>query len=204
MVAPESQLANGLSSLGFQPKTAQIKQLLQYLDIMLKTNQSLNLTAIKTLDAAIDLHILDSLTLKPWIDSLPNNSHILDIGSGAGLPGIPLAIMYPDLNITLLDARKKKMVACDEFINTLTLANINTVHARIESLQPKHPYAMVVSRAVSGCQQLLTWLEPIQYEKLIVMKGQNPESELKELTHQPQITQVFIPGRNDQRHILVF
>ncbi|MEE2769702.1 MAG: 16S rRNA (guanine(527)-N(7))-methyltransferase RsmG [Pseudomonadota bacterium] len=203
---PSKQLSQGLHLLGYDPSEQQIKQLLHYLDLLLYLNQSINLTAIRDLHEAIDLHILDSLTLRPWLTQIGSESQILDVGSGAGLPGIPIAIMYPNAHVTLLDARNKKMNACQHFITSLELNNVTTVHARIESWQPiqNKPIDLVVTRALSHCETILTWLNHLSYHKLLIMKGKRPEDELVNIKRKSEMTRVYIPNRNDERHILTF
>lgn len=204
-MTPNEQLKNGLTKLGYMPSGDQCQLLLDYLDILLEVNQSLNLTAITELSEAIDLHLLDSLTLKPWLDKLADNHSVLDIGSGAGLPGIPIAIMHPNLKITLLDAREKKMKACQFFIDRLGLKNIRTVHARIETFEPiDGSLDMIVARAVSQCETIMKWVKHLPYTKLLLMKGQKPDVELEKITQVPIITEVFIPNRSEKRHILDF
>ncbi len=204
-MTPNEQLLKGLSILGYKVSDVQSELLLNYLDMLLEVNQSFNLTSITDFVEAIDLHLLDSLTLKPWLDELADNHTVLDIGSGAGLPGIPIAIMYPNLKITLLDAREKKMKACQFFIDTLGLTNITTVHARIESFEPEDgSLDMIIARAVSQSDTILKWVKHLPYTKLLLMKGQKPEVELEKITQVPIITEVFIPNRSDKRHILDF
>ena len=198
------QLTQGLTALGFDASESQVQTLLYYLDLLLVTNQSINLTAIRDFSEAIDLHLLDSLTLKPWLDQLPSKATILDMGSGAGLPGIPIGIMYPHLQITLLDARSKKMKACQSFVNELGLSNVQTTHARIEAWQPQGDLDLIIARAVSQCDTILQWVESLPFKQLFVMKGLHPTEELANISMQPKITQVKIPNRSDKRHVLDF
>lgn len=202
-MTPNDRLSNGLKSLGYQPSEKILKQLLTYLELLLITNESLNLTAITDFSEAIDLHLLDSFTLKPWLDNLEQGACVLDIGSGAGLPGLPIAIMYPHLKVTLLDARKKKMLACNHFIQSLGLNNVDTVHARIEDFNPQEKvYACIVTRALSRCKTICDWVAHLQFQQLLMMKGRYPSEELTALTIPFEATAVSIPNRTDQRHII--
>lgn len=204
-MTPNDQLLNGLTTLGYNPSEKQIQSLLSYLDLLLILNQSLNLTAITELNEAIDLHLLDSLTLKPWLDLMASQETVLDIGSGAGLPGIPIAIMYPHLQVTLLDAREKKMKACQSFIHALGLSNIRTIHGRIESFESnEQTIDLITARALSQCATILDWVKQLPHKKLLLMKGLKPEAELIHLAQKPIITEVFIPNRSEKRHILDF
>lgn len=202
---PIEKLEAGLSTLGYQPHPSQIKALIHFVELVVAYNEQVNLTAITSIDDAIDLHILDSLTLKPWLDALPQKASILDIGCGAGIPSIPIAIMYPHFRLTLLDARNKKITACQSFIEALGLPDIHAYHGRIEQWSSQDHYDLLLSRAVTKCKQMLKWVKHLQYKKLLIMKGQNPEAELALVDNQSfTVTKVHIPDRDDQRHIVVF
>ena len=108
------QLHRGLTELGYHPTETQLHALIQTIDSLQKANQTLNLTSIDQPDQIVDLHLLDSLTIKPWMESLPTNA-VLDVGSGAGFPGIPLAIMHPNIRFQLIDARRKKIHYVQQF-----------------------------------------------------------------------------------------
>lgn len=199
------KLTSGLQTLGFNPSPSQINALLQFIELVIAYNQEVNLTAITSIDDAIDLHLLDSLTLKPWLDALPPTASILDIGCGAGIPSIPIAIMYPEFRLTLLDARNKKILACKSFIKALGLSHIHAYHGRIEQWSGDGVYDLLLSRAVTQCRQMLQWVSHLQYKQLLIMKGQHPTAELAAIHNKSYtITQVHIPLRDEKRHIVVF
>jgi len=146
-----SLLQAGLHSLKLDVPAAQQQALLAYIDLLSSWNKSFNLTAIRDPRQMINQHVLDALTALPYVSHGP----VLDVGSGAGLPGIPLAITRPDLHFTLLDSNGKKVRFIKQVVITLQLANVDVVQSRVENYQPATAFSLIVSRAFSSLEQLV-------------------------------------------------
>lgn len=181
------RLAELCASAGIEVDSDQAQRLVQYLQLVLVKNCSLNLTAIREWDKALVLHLVDSLTFLPEFDNSPEfiaEMPFLDMGCGAGLPGIPLAIMRPLRIGELCDSVKKKIVAVDGFIAELGLERqLSTNSERLENYAKyrKHDFGCVTARAVSALPVLLEYAAPFvpREGRLIVSKGQPTPDELE-------------------------
>lgn len=153
-----------------------------YMTNLLEWNEKINLTAITDEDDMILKHFIDSLTILEYI---PEKSNVIDVGTGAGFPGIPLKIVREDINMTLMDSLNKRITFLNEIINKLGLKKINAIHSRAEELAkiPEHreKYDIAVSRAVANLSTLSEYMLPFVKVggKCICMKGSNIEEELK-------------------------
>ena len=160
----------------------QIEQFYDYMNILLEWNEKINLTAITSYEEIILKHFIDSLTISKYIKK---NSTIVDVGTGAGFPGIPLKIYRPDLKIVLVDSLNKRINFLNEVISALKLDNIDTIHSRIEDFGKDKKYRekfdYVTARAVANLSVLSEYLIPICKinGKCICMKGSNIEEELQ-------------------------
>lgn len=178
--------------------------LLAYLALLQRWNTAYNLTAIRGPDEMITRHLLDSLSVLPYIGAGP----VLDAGTGAGLPGIPLAIVKPEQSFTLLDSVGKKVRFLRQVKRELGLPNIHPVQARLETHLPAQPYALIISRAFSsladfaiGSRQLMA-----VETRLLAMKGQDPLAERRQLPGWIQVDSVqelVVPGLQEQRHLVI-
>jgi 16S rRNA (guanine527-N7)-methyltransferase len=177
---------DALTALELHLPEGALAKLAHYLDLLLEANKTTNLTAIRERDAAWSRLIIDSLTVLPGLEPLPADSHIIDIGTGGGLPGIPLAIARPDLRITLLDSTAKKVSLLDQFISTLKLANVTAIQNRAEALghdkRHRQQYDVAVSRAVGHMSAVLEYSLPLVKVggRVLAMKGPRLEQELAE------------------------
>lgn len=160
----------------------QIEKFHKYMKLLLKWNEKINLTAITDEDEIILKHFVDSLTVLKYINE---NDKIIDVGTGAGFPGIPIAIMMPNVKITLLDSLNKRINFLNEVIRKLDLKNIETIHSRSEDCGKdilfREKYDIALARAVANLSTLSEYLLPfIKIDgKMICMKGSNLEEELK-------------------------
>ena len=166
----------------------QAKLFYQYMILLVEWNEKINLTAITDPDEIILKHFIDSLTILPFIEE---NKKILDIGTGAGFPGVPLKILSPSSNITLLDSLNKRILFLNEVMKELSLENIYAVHERAEDFanNNRENYDIVVSRAVARLNVLLEYMLPLTKigGKAICMKAFDVEEELKEAKKAIQI-----------------
>lgn len=182
-------LSEGLQTLGLSISS---NQLMDYLSLLQKWNQAYNLTAIRNLKDMITHHLLDSLAIIPWI----NGTRLLDVGTGAGLPGIPLAIALPDMHVTLLDSNGKKMRFLREVKRALKLENIEIVQSRVEAYHPSSGFDTVTSRAFSTMDAFIQCSHHLVSQQGIwlAMKGRYPETELETLQHRYRVETYSVPG----------
>lgn len=163
--------------------TSQAEQFYRYMQLLLEWNEKMNLTAITEQDEVILKHFIDSLTILPYINQA---NKILDVGTGAGFPGIPIKIMEPNKKITLLDSLNKRITFLNTVINELNLENVEAVHGRAEEYikqnKSREVYDVVTSRAVAKLNVLLEYMLPFVKigGKCICMKAYEIEEELNE------------------------
>lgn len=174
-----------------------VEKLIDYLMLLHKWNQAYNLTAVRALDQMVGRHILDSLAVIPWV----KGTRLLDVGSGAGLPGIPLALANPNLEVVLLDSNGKKTRFLQEVKRVLNLTHVEIVKSRVETYYPETRFDTVVSRAFSNVQQMVDWTTHLIAEKGIwlAMKGLTPDSELIDLNHPYRVETYAIKGVDGER-----
>lgn len=161
------QFKKGLSDLNINLTEKQIEQFLKYYEILVETNKVMNLTAITEFDEVIEKHFLDSLSLVRVFD-LNRNVKILDLGTGAGFPGIPLKITFPEIDILLADSLNKRVKFLNEVVETLQLKQVETVHGRAEELAKNKKYReqfdLCTSRAVANLSSLSEYCIPFVKE----------------------------------------
>lgn len=173
---------SGLISLQCNTTHQQLDQLKRYVALLYRWNKTYNLTAIREPHQMIPLHIFDSLAAAPYI----LGHHCLDVGSGGGLPGIPLAIMQPQRIFTLLDTNGKKTRFMQQAAIELGLNNINVVQIRVENWQPQEKFDTIISRAFAS---IIDFVDASSHHlskngQMLAMKGQFPESELSLLSNE--------------------
>ncbi len=175
---------DGLSKLGISLRDRQIEQFICFYDILTERNKVMNLTAITEPVEIIEKHFLDSLSLVKAID-LSGDKKVIDVGTGAGFPGIPIIISYPQLHITLLDSLNKRIGFINDVIKLLNLKNVETIHGRSEELgkniKYREQYDLCVSRAVANMSVLSEYCIPFVKKggKFISYKSGNIENEVE-------------------------
>ncbi|MEN8168558.1 MAG: 16S rRNA (guanine(527)-N(7))-methyltransferase RsmG, partial [Pseudomonadota bacterium] len=145
-----ARLEAGLRGLGLQPSPEVSEQLLRFLSLLLKWNQAYNLTAVRDPLEMVERHLIDSLSLLPYLQG----THILDMGTGPGLPGIPLALMLPHSQFTLLDSNSKKIRFVRQAVMELKLRNVEPVHGRLEELEVERPFDVLIARAFTSLSRM--------------------------------------------------
>lgn len=187
----------------------------EYMNLLIEWNQKMNLTAIVEPEDIILKHFIDSITVNKYIESGDNNA--IDIGTGAGFPGIPIKIIYPNMDITLLDSLQKRIVFLEEVCRQLNLEKINCIHARAEEMSIKveyrEQYSIAVSRAVARLNVLVEYMIPFVKKggKCICMKGPNLKEELEEAKKAievlggeiEQVENIRLPKSDIERNIIV-
>jgi len=173
-----------LKKLGLELPGQTLDTLARYLGLLLDANQRTNLTAIKDPDTAWRRLVTDSLTLLPGLEDLEASARIIDVGTGGGLPGMPLAIARPDLRFTLIDATGKKVAFLQSCIDALALSNVTAIQARAEILghevEHRHRYDLATVRAVGKVAEIAEYCLPFVRVggRVLAMKGKAAESEL--------------------------
>ena len=199
------QLAEGASQIGLDLSEARCDTLLDYAALIRKWNQTHNLTTIDDPAKMLTHHLLDSLSIARFVVG----DRCLDIGSGAGLPGMVMALAYPEQHWTLVESRTKKASFLREAKIRCKAENVTVIATRIEDYRPPENFDTLASRAVSTVADLISMTGHLHHPslRLISMKGIYPEEELSALTpRQRETTEVFpvaVPGLDAHRHIVV-
>ena len=177
--AIESSLDSALGRSGVRVAAAHRRALARYVVLLAQWNQVYNLTAVRDPFAMIDRHVLDSLTALDFL----SGARLLDVGAGAGLPGLVLAIVRPDVQCTLLDPVRKKTRFCAHAAMILGLDNVEVASERLGAHRPTHRYSTMISRAALGVADLVAGARPILSAtgRIVAMKGPRPEAELDAL-----------------------
>lgn len=198
-----ARLEAGLHDLQLALSTDAQNQLLAYLEQLHKWNKAYNLSGIKDIKEMLVMHLLDSLMLARFIDTGP----VADVGTGAGLPGVPLAICFPDKQFRLIDSNSKKTRFIFQTAALLGLRNVEVVHSRVEDYESHPQVAIVTSRAFASLRDFVVrcdhFLAP--QGKLLAMKGLIPDTEIAELPAQYRVAAIHpvsLPGTNHVRHVL--
>mgnify|MGYP001397334838 FL=1 len=196
-------LAQGIESLGLKIDAPVQQDLLHYLELLRKWNKGYNLTAIRDAEQMLSHHLLDSLSIVPFV----RGPRVLDMGCGAGLPGIPLALARPDLQVVMMDANAKKTRFVQQAITELNLDNAEAVHARAEDYTAPGGFDTVTSRAFSSLEDFLGLAAPYLRKggQLLAMKGRYPTQELELSFNQFRLIavhQLEVPFLDSERHLV--
>ncbi|PCH59711.1 MAG: 16S rRNA (guanine(527)-N(7))-methyltransferase RsmG [Gammaproteobacteria bacterium] len=199
----EKKLARELAAMSLSASTGQCTQLAQYVALLVKWNRVYNLTAVRDPEQMLSEHLLDSLSLTPYV----SGPRLLDVGTGGGLPGIPLAILLPEIGFFLLDANAKKTRFVQQAVIELKLNNVEVVCARIEAYHPQNDVTQIVSRAFSSLRQFADGVSHMCQggTELLAMKGKYPTEELEELKSiETEVIELKIPAIAAKRHLVRF
>lgn len=178
--------------------------LLRLLDELVRWNRAYNLTAITARAQMLTHHLLDSLSVAPFV----RGGTLADVGTGAGFPGLPLALIAPRRRCVLMDSNGKKQRFVAHAARTLGLTNVEALHARVEEVRPAQAFDTVVARAFAALPQLLAWVTPLcgPQTRVLAMKGRLPEAEIAAVAPPWVIEQVLplqVPGLNEERHLII-
>ena len=197
MEACRNILESGLSALNLSHTTKQTEQLLDFIKRIAKWNKAYNLTAVRNNEDMARLHILDSLAILPHIEG----KRVIDIGTGAGLPGIPLAIFMPEVEFVLLDSNAKKTRFVQQVILELKLKNVSVLHSRVENYQPQLGFDTMTMRAFASLPDIMKLTAHLLRADgvLLAMKGQIPEAELAEIDAQTTLIKINVPEVEAER-----
>jgi len=199
-----SELERELAAPGLKLGDAQAATLYRYLDLLEKWNRVYNLTAIRERSRMVTHHLLDSLAVLPYL----RGPRVLDVGSGAGLPGIPIAVANPALQVTLLESNRKKSAFLTQAVGELRLANAQVVTERVEAWQTELRFDTIVSRAFAELGEFVALAGRLLAPDgaLAAMKGVHPFEEIERLPQGFRIQQVIplhVPGLDAERHLVL-
>jgi 16S rRNA (guanine527-N7)-methyltransferase len=202
-VQPEDLLEDGIYELGLEERLAGDDRLMEYITELMNWNRLYNLTSVRKPTEIVTRHILDSLSILPYL----SGRRVLDIGTGAGLPGIPLAIACPECEFVLLDSSSKKLRFVQQTLAILKLENVMLEHRRIEDYQPQQRFDSVVCRAFSELREIYRHASRLcnSAGRILAMKGIYPVTEIESLDDQEVIEQVVslkVPGLDAERHLV--
>jgi len=215
-------LADGIQQQGQSIGQSEQDKLIHFVELLNKWNKVYNLTSIRKPEDMISLHLLDSLVMLSFFENSFKNKdqpvkRVLDVGTGGGIPGIPLAICLPEIDIVLMDARGKKVRFIQTAIAQLGLKNVTPVHSRVEDYQvnDEDKFDRIISRAFASLEDMLMYCRHLcrrrgrnnsqEQGKFLAMKGQIPEEEIAQLPEGfriEAINELKVSGLNAQRHLL--
>jgi 16S rRNA (guanine527-N7)-methyltransferase len=200
----EAQIASGLAAMGVALDDAARARVLAHLELIGKWNRVHNLTAVREPEQMVALHVLDSLSLLPHLGAA---KRIIDVGTGPGFPGIPIAIARPEVHVTLLDSSHKKCAFLEQARTELRLANVAVVCDRVESHRPDPGYDLVVSRAFAELSDFVTQARHLVAPggRFIAMKGVYPFDEIARIPESHRVASVLeleVPTLQAKRHLV--
>ena len=197
-------LQMGLQQMQIELSAEQQQKLLDYVALLLKWNSTYNLTALRQEDQMLSHHVLDSLTLLPYLDGINN---LIDVGSGGGMPGIPTAICRPDIQITLLDSNSNKTSFLSQAVIELGLSNVKVITGRVEAAEGIQ-FDAITSRAFAELRDFVTLTPQLLRDngRWLAMKGVHPYEEIAQLPEDVHVTQVdklSVPSLEAERHMVI-
>jgi len=204
-MTPRSALERGAEELGIALPGEARERLMAYISLLVKWNASYNLTAVREPAAMVSHHLLDSLAVLPHLAlEEASDARIADVGSGAGLPGIPLALARPQWRVALVEANQKKAAFLRQAKIELRLDNVEVHEARVESLQPARRFSLVISRAFSDLGEFFSSCRHLLDDGgcFAAMKGKYPEAELAGIRG-ARVVALSVPFLDAQRHLVL-
>ena len=200
----QEDIQRGCVALGLAPDVAVAERLAALVALLVKWNRVYNLTAVREPHAMVVRHILDSLVVLPFL----TRGRLLDAGTGAGLPGLPIAIVRPDLSLTLLDSNAKKVRFVRQAATELGLDNLDVVQQRMEQYRPAQSFDMVISRAVASIGAMYRDTAHLVRPggRFLCMKGARPDAEIAAFgpPGQLHVEALKVPGLDAERHLVWF
>lgn len=180
-------------------------QLVGYVELLNKWNKAYNLTSVRDPEDMLVKHILDSIVVSPYLEG----QRFIDVGTGPGLPGIPLAIMNPDKQFFLLDSLGKRIRFIKQVLHELNMSNVTTVQSRVEEFTPEDGFDGVLSRAFASIQDMLDWCQHLPKEnggRFLALKGLLPEGEIEQLPDWCNVISIKplqVPELDGERHLVI-
>ncbi|OKY27540.1 MULTISPECIES: 16S rRNA (guanine(527)-N(7))-methyltransferase RsmG [Thalassotalea] len=200
----KENLARLISKTDLNVSEQQISQLISYVELLNKWNKTYNLTSVRNPEDMLVKHILDSMMVGPLLVG----ETFIDVGTGPGLPGIPLAIMYPEKHFTLLDSLGKRITFLKQVVFQLKLANVSPLLSRVEAYQPEVPFDGVLSRAFASLEDMVQWCHHLVAKdqgRFFALKGQYPQEELAQLPKGVILAdshEIKVPELIGERHLI--
>ena len=200
-----STLESLISKTALKVSSQQVNLLIQYVELLHKWNKAYNLTSVRDPQEMLVKHIMDSL----MVGEVLQGKNFIDVGTGPGLPGIPLAILYPERNFVLLDSLGKRITFLRQVVFQLKLTNVQPVKSRVEDYQLNAPFDGVLSRAFSSLNDMVSWcshLVSIDQGQFFALKGQYPIDELANLPDNISLVsshEIKVPNLIGERHVLI-
>lgn len=197
-------LTQGLQALNLQLTSSETQKLASFVLLLEKWNQAYNLTAVRDPLQMVTRHILDSLAIAPFV----RGPRVLDIGTGAGLPGIPLAVVAPEQEFVLLDSNAKKTQFVTQAVGILGLKNVKVVQERVEKYQPAQKFDTLITRAFAGIADMLSGAGHLCNARgqFLAMKGVYPQEEIAGMPAGFQLDKteaLHVPGLDGARHLVI-
>lgn len=198
-----ASLAKGIKNLELTLTDEQQHKLVGYVLLMHKWNKAYNLTSVRDPMEMMVKHILDSIAIAPYVDK----QRIIDVGTGPGLPGMPLAIVFPEKQFTLLDSLGKRVRFMKQCAHELSLSNVTPIQSRVEEHKPDPLYDIVLSRAFASLKDMLHWCQHLvdSEGRFLALKGQFPQEEIDEVSSHYQISRtenLTVPNLVGERHLI--
>lgn len=196
-------LEAGLQAMGLSVSSEQIEKMLLFVEMLHRWNERFNLTAIRSQQEMISRHLLDSLTIQPHL----MGDTVLDVGTGAGLPGIPLSIFDPSRQFYLLDSNQKKQVFVSQVIRELSLSHVKAIHSTVEAYQPAQKFSTIVARAFAPLPKMVALSRHLLAEdgQFLAMMGKAATAQLEvpqgAVIH--QVVPLNVPGEEAERHLAI-